>query len=113
MKWNSKAPSRETQYRRHPSPDIDDKSHPLTHSPSHPLTLSRAAALTAALLAASTACLSRPQQSAPQSAAETSVSARTLTGEAALGDWTTDAPGVRRRITVADLPPPNATASVD
>src|SRR5581483_6323112 len=30
---------------------------------------------------------------------------------AAMGDWTTDAPGVRRLITVADLPPPNATPS--
>ena len=36
-----------------------------------------------------------------------------LTGEAALGDWATDAPGVRRKITLADLPPPYATKSVD
>jgi glucose/arabinose dehydrogenase len=36
-----------------------------------------------------------------------------LTGKAALGDWTTDAPGVRRRITIADLPAPYATRSVD
>ena len=36
-----------------------------------------------------------------------------LTGPAALGDWTTDAPGVRRKLTVADLPPPNDTKSVD
>lgn len=34
-----------------------------------------------------------------------------LTGQGALGDWTTDAPGVRRRITVADLPKPYATES--
>jgi len=33
------------------------------------------------------------------------------TGKAAFGDWTTDAPGVRRKITVADLPPPFATES--
>ena len=38
---------------------------------------------------------------------------RVLTGQGALGDWTTDAPGVRRRITVADLPPPYATGSAD
>jgi glucose/arabinose dehydrogenase len=38
---------------------------------------------------------------------------RVLTGRAALGDWTTDAPGVRRRITPADLPPPYETPSVD
>jgi glucose/arabinose dehydrogenase len=30
-----------------------------------------------------------------------------------MGDWTTDAPGVRRRITSADLPAPFATKSVD
>lgn len=37
----------------------------------------------------------------------------TLTGEAARGDWTTDAPGVRRRLTPADLDAPYATKSVD
>ena len=36
-----------------------------------------------------------------------------LTGKNALGDWTTDAPGVRRRITTADLPAPYETKSVD
>lgn len=36
-----------------------------------------------------------------------------LTGAAALGDWTTDAPGVKRKITVADLPPPNEGESVN
>ena len=36
-----------------------------------------------------------------------------LTGAAALGDWTTDAPGVRRRLTQADLPAPYATSSAD
>ena len=35
------------------------------------------------------------------------------TGNAALGDWTTDAPGVRRKITAADLPPPNQSESAD
>ena len=35
-----------------------------------------------------------------------------LTGKAALGDWTSDAPGVRRKITLADLPQPYATESV-
>jgi len=38
---------------------------------------------------------------------------RVLTGQGALGDWTTDAPGVRRRITVADLPRPYATGSAE
>ncbi len=36
-----------------------------------------------------------------------------LTGKAALGDWTSDAPGVRRKITVADLPPPGETRSAN
>jgi glucose/arabinose dehydrogenase len=35
------------------------------------------------------------------------------TGAAALGDYTTDAPGVRRKLAVSDLPPPYATKSVD
>jgi glucose/arabinose dehydrogenase len=34
-----------------------------------------------------------------------------LTGKDALSDWTRDAPGLRRRITPADLPPPGATRS--
>jgi len=36
-----------------------------------------------------------------------------LTGTAAMGDWRTDAPGVRRHITLEDLPPPHDTPSVD
>jgi glucose/arabinose dehydrogenase len=36
-----------------------------------------------------------------------------LVGQGALGDWTADAPGVRRRITTADMPSPYATRSVD
>src|SRR5438876_10512111 len=31
-----------------------------------------------------------------------------LTGKAAMGDWTSDAPGVRRKITVQDLPAPSS-----
>src|SRR6266550_2962632 len=33
-----------------------------------------------------------------------------LTGRAAMGDWTSDAPDVRRKITVQDLPPPGSNA---
>src|SRR5262245_54314035 len=33
-----------------------------------------------------------------------------LTGKAAMGDWTTDAPGVMRKITEQDLPPPSSNA---
>src|SRR4051794_39631091 len=36
---------------------------------------------------------------------------RVLTGREALGDWTTDAPGVRRKITVDDLATPYETPS--
>ena len=38
---------------------------------------------------------------------------RTLTGKEALGDWTTDAPGVRRKITVNDLATPYETPSAN
>lgn len=40
-------------------------------------------------------------------------STKVLTGADALGDWTTDAPGVRRKIVPADLPKPYATPHVD
>src|SRR5437763_11288906 len=33
-----------------------------------------------------------------------------LTGKAAMGDWTSDAPSVKRKITVQDLPPPGSNA---
>ena len=36
-----------------------------------------------------------------------------MTGQGAMGDWTTDAPGVRRRITAADLPKPFESPSVN
>jgi glucose/arabinose dehydrogenase len=36
-----------------------------------------------------------------------------LLGQGASGDWNRDAPGVRRRITTADMPKPYATRSVD
>ncbi len=36
--------------------------------------------------------------------------AKVLTGAAALGDWTSDAPGVRRHIRPSDLPAPQASA---
>jgi glucose/arabinose dehydrogenase len=39
--------------------------------------------------------------------------AELLTGEAAMGDWSADAPGVRRKITPADLPAPFATRSAE
>src|SRR5262249_15178114 len=36
-----------------------------------------------------------------------------LTGPAAMGEWTTDAPGVRRKLTPDDLPAPYATPSAE
>jgi hypothetical protein len=33
---------------------------------------------------------------------------RLLTGKGAMGDWKSDAPGVRRKITIADLPHPSS-----
>ena len=54
-----------------------------------------------------------PAQPAPVRADKRPVPGELLTGEAAKGDFTTDAPGVRRKLTVNDLPPPGATDSVD
>src|SRR5690348_5608145 len=34
-----------------------------------------------------------------------------LTGAAAFGDWRTAGPGVRRHISISDLPPPHSTRS--
>jgi glucose/arabinose dehydrogenase len=44
---------------------------------------------------------------------DTKQEGRILTGQDALGDWTTDAPGVRRKITLEDLARPHATPSVN
>jgi glucose/arabinose dehydrogenase len=44
-------------------------------------------------------------------AAAGAAAADTLTGSAAYGDWRSDAPGVVRKLTVADLPPPGDTPS--
>src|SRR5437762_4918693 len=38
----------------------------------------------------------------------TAESGALLTGKAAMGDWKSDAPGVRRKVTVEDLPPPSS-----
>jgi len=45
--------------------------------------------------------------------AEPNSGGRTLTGKAALGDWTTDALGVRRKITLDDLAKPYDTPSAE
>jgi glucose/arabinose dehydrogenase len=42
-----------------------------------------------------------------------SSSRNVLIGKPAMGDWTTDAPGVRRKITIADVPPPFAAESAN
>src|SRR5690242_13910780 len=57
------------------------------------------------------ACVARETRSEPLRTPR--ATGEVLTGAVALGDWSTDAPGVRRRITVAVLPPPYATPSVD
>ena len=81
-----------------------------------------AATLAAALLliAAGDACSQQRREGQgktpaqqPAQPAQTPQPGRVLTGRDALGDWTTDAPGVRRRITPADLPRPYETRSVD
>lgn len=57
------------------------------------------------LLACSEPAIRSQKPAAPAKAGQV------LTGQDAMGDWTRDAPGVRRRITVADLPKPYATES--
>jgi len=47
------------------------------------------------------------------SAAAFGQSSPILTGAAAYGDWRSDAPGVRRKITPSDMPRPYATASAN
>src|SRR6516162_10461895 len=47
------------------------------------------------------------------SAAAFGQSSPVLMGAAAYGDWRSDAPGVRRKITPADMPPPYATPSAN
>src|SRR4051794_40444720 len=62
-----------------------------------------------ALALASCSTKPAPRPEASPSPARTDI---LLTGAAALGDWTTDGPGVKRKITVADLPAPNQKESV-
>lgn len=69
-----------------------------------------------AFAAALVAIVFLPGAQSPQaraSAVPAATRSETLTGQGALGDWTTDAPGVRRKITVADLPQPFASKSAD
>jgi glucose/arabinose dehydrogenase len=66
------------------------------------------ALLTAAMVAAGTTDESRKAV-----AADAPKAGSTLTGKDALGDWTTDAPGVRRKITAADLATPGETPSAN
>lgn len=62
------------------------------------------------------ACLAVPLSSCAQSETARPAAVKpgaVLTGEAARGDWTTDAPGVRRKLTVDDLPAPFETPSAN
>lgn len=57
------------------------------------------------------ACIASALLALPSAVAAQAASTATRTGAAAFGDWRSDAPGVRRLITPADLPPPLATPS--
>ena len=67
--------------------------------------MSKTLASISALLMISAAALTQTPASTQKAAV--------LTGQGALGDWTTDAPGVRRRIRAADMPAPYATRAAD
>ncbi|MDT5263343.1 MAG: hypothetical protein QOC61_2347 [Acidobacteriota bacterium] len=72
------------------------------------------ATLAAALLvAAGDACSQQRHEAQTGRHEQPATPGRVLAGQGAAGDWTTDAPGVRHRITPADLPKPYATRSVD
>jgi glucose/arabinose dehydrogenase len=76
-----------------------------------------------ALLSAALGCRNKQAAPAPAAVANSNSAAKgevasarpdvLLTGEAAMGDFTTDAPGVRRILTTADLRPPYETKSAD
>jgi glucose/arabinose dehydrogenase len=59
------------------------------------------------------ALASRVEAATPAPEGTPTPAGKVLTGKEALGGWNTDAPGVRRKITPADLPPPFNTPSVD
>jgi glucose/arabinose dehydrogenase len=80
----------------------------MTRTPSRPL-----AAGTLLLAAPLLVGLAAGCKRAKTTADEPQPRGNVLTGEAAMGDYTSDAPGVRRKLTPADLPRPNATPSVD
>jgi glucose/arabinose dehydrogenase len=85
-----------------------------THKRGLTVFVSVAALGAAALLAVAEACSQqRPRGDQTQRRTPPARPGQVLTGQGALGDWTTDAPGVRRRITPADMPAPYATRSVD
>ena len=70
-------------------------------------------ALGASLGSLTTGCRSEKVAPAATSPASPPRPGELLTGQAAMGDWTTDAPGVRRKLTLADLPPPFMTPSAE
>jgi glucose/arabinose dehydrogenase len=72
-----------------------------------------AAVVLAALLAAGCANADSEANAQQKQRVEAGAREGLLVGQGAFGDWTTDAPGVRRRITPGDLPKPYATRSVD
>ncbi|HEV2619582.1 MAG TPA: sorbosone dehydrogenase family protein, partial [Acidobacteriaceae bacterium] len=69
-------------------------------SAAHLAHLSLIASLSAGLALSAAGCVSAAAQSSP-----------VLTGQAAFTDWNQEQPGVRHKITVADLPAPYATPS--
>ena len=83
-----------------------------THHSTNPKRLWLAAGISGGLVAASIAAYAS-LPNADKTAKAAAPSKEVLTGAAALGDWETDAPGVRRKITVESIPPPGATKSVD
>jgi glucose/arabinose dehydrogenase len=80
-----------------------------------PATLNRFNSLHFAILCLSPLAMIAPSLSAAvvSSPADATTPHGTLTGQAAFTDYAHESPGVRRKVTVADLPAPNPAQSVD
>jgi glucose/arabinose dehydrogenase len=78
-----------------------------------PLVSLAALAAAALLITFGDACSQQRRGAQSQQPQHPATPGQMLAGQGQAGDWTTDAPGVRHRITPADLPQPYATRSVD
>jgi glucose/arabinose dehydrogenase len=82
-------------------------------SPSRPVSLRFAILCLAPALLLPPSCFGAAPPAAPIAAPDTAPPKGTLTGQAAFTDFAHEAPGIRRKVTAADLPAPAPSESVD